>query len=198
LNEQELWKRQTWDTQASYEAFTEYYLVQDTPRTFQQAYRLFKAAKGGQPGGNAPGFWRYWYEGKNKQGEPIPGAVSWDKRAQAWDDYNKQLAFEQETKLRLAKRKQRRAMLDRGFYNITKMLDKLDPEQFSPKNLDTPELIKAASALTNSLRIISDQLRAEYDDTPAQNINLAGSLTTKHAPVVKVYIPDNGRNDRGN
>lgn len=193
----ELWKRQEWDTPASYSAFAGYYLTQDPPRSVDQAYRLQKGYSQGTQK-RATGCWRNWSQGKTANGQPISGAISWEKRANAWDDFQKQLAFEQETKLRLAKRRQRRALLDKGMYNIMKMVEKLDPDQFNPKALESPDLVKAAASLTSALKTISDQMRAEYDDQPTQNVQHSGQITTKTAPVVKVYLPDNGRNDRGN
>lgn len=169
----ELWKRQAWDTSASYRAFADFYLPQDAPRSINQAFRLCKgypkdAAKA------APGVWRNWAQGKDPKGRSIPGAISWEKRAQAWDDYQKELAFEQETKERLAKRKQRRGMLNKSFYNITAMLDKFDPKQFNPASLSQDELVKAMGQLTNAARIMADQLRIEYDDTPATKVQHSG------------------------
>lgn len=169
----ELWKRQEWDTSTSYKAFADYYLSQEPPRSVDQAYRLQKGYTQGTQK-RATGTWRNWSQGKTANGAPIPGAVSWEKRASAWDDHQQALALEQETKARLAKRKQRRAMLDRTFYNVTTMLGKLDPAQFNPASLNQDELVKATAQLTNAARVISDQLRIEYDDTPAQKIQHSG------------------------
>jgi len=84
-----LWERQPWDTSASWDRFVTYYLAQAAPRSVDEAYRRYRLQKDGIPvtSKRAPGVWRTWSRGQDSQGNPIPGAVSWDARAKAYDEY---------------------------------------------------------------------------------------------------------------
>lgn len=81
-------QRQDYDTAASYHAFITYYLSQPPPRTLVEAYRLYRKQKDGTKAVNikqAPGSWNYWSGGQDKHGQKIEGALTWEKRAAAYD-----------------------------------------------------------------------------------------------------------------
>lgn len=82
------WERQPYDTQTSW-AYFQLYLEQDAPRSINEAYRLHRARRGLKVARNqgAPGSWRNLGAGKNVRGVALPGAISWERRAAAWDDH---------------------------------------------------------------------------------------------------------------
>ncbi len=79
------WERQPWDTSASFQAFR-VYLEQEAPRSVVEAYRQ-KTGKEKAKVSQAPGGWNNWAGGKDYKGDPIPDALPWAKRAEAWDDH---------------------------------------------------------------------------------------------------------------
>jgi len=87
--ERPFWERQPWDTQASFERFHRFYLAQESPRSLNEAYRRYRSETGQKParGIEAPGSWRQWFRGQNSGGKRIPGALTWEERADAYDDH---------------------------------------------------------------------------------------------------------------
>src|SRR3712207_5841253 len=128
--DQKLWERRPWDTEASYRAFADFYLVQEPERSLDAAYRAYRQHKGdsGDTAQRAPGTWRNWFAGKDSKGEYIPMACGWAKRAQAWDDYQNSLALEEDSREQLRRRKERRAVIDDSLSLLIKVISKLDIE----------------------------------------------------------------------
>jgi len=83
------WEMQPWDTPRSFRAFREFYLAQDPPRSVSEAYRRSRFKRGIVDPKNKPasGRWQYWARGQDNNGKPIPGALSWEERAVAWDKH---------------------------------------------------------------------------------------------------------------
>lgn len=82
-----IWEKQPYDTSASFDAFHRYYLSQDPPRSVEKAYRLAYADKHGLSPKEvqkkqASGTWKKWAWPKGK-----PEALTWQQRAQAFDDH---------------------------------------------------------------------------------------------------------------
>lgn len=83
------WEMQPWDTPGSFRAFREFYIAQDTPRSVSEAYRRSRLKRGiiDTHRKNAPGRWRSWSRGWDAEGKSIPGALTWEERADAWDKH---------------------------------------------------------------------------------------------------------------
>lgn len=120
MDSQPLWERQDWDTPSSFNYFHEYYLSQPAPRTLNEAYRRYwRTTKGQETDKNAPGSWRYWFRAEDKHGKAIEGALTWEERALAWDDYQAKL-----DRARWMRRKRR--LEEREWALAQKMLDKAE------------------------------------------------------------------------
>jgi len=103
------WKRQKDETNASYHAFTEYYLSQDPPRTLVQAYKTYRLAKGVKTVIPPPnGTWQRWYRSNH-----------WNNRAIDYDDH----LFELEQKLFVVEKRKIKKRLTKV---STEMLRKLE------------------------------------------------------------------------
>lgn len=79
-NQNPPWERQPWDSKASYEAFLVYLEMGSVP----EAYRK---KTGKSTAKQAPGSWNNWAAAKNYNGEPIPGALTWAQRVEAWENH---------------------------------------------------------------------------------------------------------------
>ncbi|MDI6769751.1 MAG: hypothetical protein QMD04_08750 [Anaerolineales bacterium] len=88
------WEMQPWDTPGSFRAFREFYLAQEPPRSVNEAYRRARLKRGILETRSkvAPGRWQYWSRGQDNDGKPIPGALSWQDRANAWDKHLAEIA----------------------------------------------------------------------------------------------------------
>ena len=96
------WERQPYDTPASWVYF-QIYLELDPPRSINEAYRIYRARKGKKTARNqgAPGHWRELAAGKDWNGQPIDGALTWADRAAAWEDHLAALERQKWVKRRL-------------------------------------------------------------------------------------------------
>lgn len=85
----QLWERQEWDTQVGFKYFHTYYLSQVGRRSLNKAYRDNRTEIGQKPDRDleAPSAWRNWFQARNYSGKKIKRAVTWTKRAEAFDDY---------------------------------------------------------------------------------------------------------------
>ena len=179
-----LWERQTWDTNASYKAFKDYYLAAEGPGRLINAYRAYRREMRRERGANearrkkitaVPGSWSNWSRAKDRNGDSIPGAVTWEQRAAAFDKHlvAKELAQLAERK---AKNKEARLRLAEGAMGqLTFVWSQMD---FRPKvgpdgQLVVPELPPFKDAV-RALDVILNQLRIEYDDVPQQRVELTG------------------------
>jgi hypothetical protein len=109
-----LWERQSWDTEASWDRFHRFYLVQDAPRSLNEAYRRYRSEQGQDKvsENEAPGTWRKWFRGQDSTGKVIPGATTWEERAQAWDNHQAELDRQRWEERRQAVREQDWALGD--------------------------------------------------------------------------------------
>jgi hypothetical protein len=85
----ELWKRQPWDSTASFAAFQRWLLQERRPRSLDAAYRAHVGRQSDADSTKirASATWRRWYQARDKNNQPIPGAKTWEERARAYDDY---------------------------------------------------------------------------------------------------------------
>lgn len=83
---QEIWYRQPYETDAAFNAFHEFYLVQHHPRSVDEAYRQYKGYTKDKQKRAVLSF-RRWSQGVHKDGSPIAGGLSWEERAHAYDDH---------------------------------------------------------------------------------------------------------------
>ena len=83
------WERQTWESVGAYNRFLDYYLsLPSSERSLRTAYNNYRRDRGMAPARSGPpGAWQRWSSAHDKYGAPIPGAMSWDERAKAWDFY---------------------------------------------------------------------------------------------------------------
>lgn len=157
----ELWERQPWDTTTSFSRFQRFYLQQEPPRSLDKAWRAFASQKRGVPAtkitSRAGRHWRGWYEAKDAYGEPIPGAIGWRQRADAYEQHlaeQRQDKYEQE---RLQRMDEMRALSTAAFGKLVQAWRKYDPTE------DTIKLTELAQAF----RVITQELRTAYDLEPA-------------------------------
>ena len=81
------WEKQTWETSVSFHAFVTYYINQSPPRSSRAAYARYQQDNGkkAKSSGGTPGYWNRWVQGRDVNGVKIPGALSWQERAGAYD-----------------------------------------------------------------------------------------------------------------
>jgi hypothetical protein len=97
VSDSPLWERQPWDSAASFAAFQTWLLQTDRPRSLDAAYRavVLQESYIGPTQTRASKGWRRWYQARQRSGEPIPNAKTWEERAQAWDSYQAEIARKQ-------------------------------------------------------------------------------------------------------
>jgi len=88
-----IWEKQEYESKTSFAHFQKYYLLQPTPRSLTRAYRKFQEEKGKMHPNRIKklypsGSWNNWANGKDNQGNKIPGSKTWEERA---DEYDKNL-----------------------------------------------------------------------------------------------------------
>lgn len=85
------WDRQPYDTDGSYRAFHDHYLLQTGRRSVNLAWRTYQAdvlkKNADKITKTAREYFSYWSRGLNRNGEPLEGAATWAKRAQSLDDF---------------------------------------------------------------------------------------------------------------
>lgn len=90
---EEIWKKQSWETDTSYEYFEKFYLMQAPPRSVTRGYHRYLVDKRGwdeekASTRNAPGNWQKWSQGKRNNGEMAsPDAKTWKERAEEYDKH---------------------------------------------------------------------------------------------------------------
>lgn len=176
-NGRSLWERQPWDTNASYTAFKDFYLPAEEPGRLIKAYRSYRRQKGAkQASKKVPGSWSAWSRGRHPtSGEPIPGAVTWAERAAAFDAHVAQEELKQLAAAKARNKQQRMRVLEGALAQLTLVWSQLD---FRPKvgpdgRLVIPELPSFRDA-ANATKTILTELRNEYDDIPAQQVEVSG------------------------
>jgi hypothetical protein len=85
----ELWKRQPWDSAASFAAFRRWLLQDKRPRSLDAAYRAHvgRESDADPTKIRASATWRRWFQARDQTNQPLPGAKTWEARAQAYDDH---------------------------------------------------------------------------------------------------------------
>lgn len=168
-----LWERQPWDTNASYQAFKEYYLPAEEPGRLINAYRQYRREKGAKRASeNVPGNWSRWSRGCHPTtGERLPGAVTWAERAAAFDAHVAEQELKQLAAEKARNKKQRLRVLEGALAQLTLVWSQLD---FRPKldangRVSQPELPPFRDAI-GALRVVMGELRTEYDDIPALKV----------------------------
>lgn len=149
-----LWSRQPWDTDRSFLAFN-IYLNLFTGRSVDRAYRAYKDLQNEQSGKppkpatnenksntkavRASKNFRYWSQGKTSKGERIEGAVKWQARAEAYDDYlakEAQLAQEENTRQRIKQATENQHLLyDAVFAQTVKAVKSYTPDEVTLNEL---------------------------------------------------------------
>lgn len=134
-----LWERQPWDTPTSYARFREFYLYQKPPRSLNSAYQAYRAKKTGAQGVAkglvANGTWQNWYRGNDSSGQPIPGAVGWQRRAHAWDDYKRDEALKAEIREAEEMRRDVKTLLRGAFLKLARSINNLNTDNLTPNQL---------------------------------------------------------------
>lgn len=176
-NGRSLWERQPWDTNASYTAFKDFYLPAEEPGRLINAYRTHRRQTGTKQVPNrVPGNWSAWSRGRHPTtGEPIPGAVTWAERAAAFDAHVAQEELKQLAAAKARNKQQRMRVLEGALAQLTLVWSQLDyrPKLTPDGRLATPELPSFRDA-TAATKTILTELRNEYDDVPAQQVEVSG------------------------
>jgi hypothetical protein len=86
MTDRQPWERQGWETATAFDRFQRYYLVQDPPRSVDEAYRrwwyeTYPGRTGDVPNKRRPKAWQQWAWPKGDD------TKSWEERAQALDDH---------------------------------------------------------------------------------------------------------------
>lgn len=125
----ELWEKQPWETSGSFARFAAYYLAQTPPRSGLEAYRRYMREERGREwsGKSLPGRWEIWFQAWDRNRQPIPGAVGWRERADAFDAHQHRLAHERRQQ-ELANRMRAydeaaMRVVERGIKVVERMLD---------------------------------------------------------------------------
>ncbi|MBP6472367.1 MAG: hypothetical protein KBE23_06605 [Chloroflexi bacterium] len=172
-----LWERQPWDTNASYKAFKEFYLPAEEPGRLANAYREYRRQTGGkQAATKVPGNWSAWSRGRHPtSGDPIPGAATWPERAAAFDAHVAQEELKALAAAKARNKQQRMRVLEGALAQLTLVWSQLDyrPKLGPDGRLSQPELPSFRDA-TAGMKTILTELRTEYDDVPAQQVQVSG------------------------
>ncbi|MBK7916487.1 MAG: hypothetical protein IPJ94_09535 [Chloroflexi bacterium] len=172
-----LWERQPWDTNASYKAFKEFYLPAEEPGRLINAYREYRRQMGvKQAPSKVPGTWSAWSRGRHPtSGEPIPGAATWAERAAAFDAHVAQEELKALAAAKARNKQQRMRVLEGALAQLTLVWSQLDyrPKLGPDGRLVVPELPSFRDA-TAAVKTILTELRTEYDDVPAQQVQVSG------------------------
>ena len=176
-NGRSLWERQPWDTNASYTAFKDFYLPAEEPGRLINAYRAHRRQTGTKQVPNRiPGNWSAWSRGRHPTtGEAITGAITWAERAAAFDAHVAQEELKQLAAAKARNKQQRMRVLEGALAQLTLVWSQLDyrPKLTPDGRLATPELPSFRDA-TAATKTILTELRNEYDDVPAQQVELSG------------------------
>jgi len=87
------WERQAWESAADFRSFR-FYFDQEPPRSVDEAFRRWRLQRGYKEATyfRAPGLWRRRSLGQDRNGNRIPGSLTWRERADAWDAHLTELA----------------------------------------------------------------------------------------------------------
>jgi hypothetical protein len=172
-----LWERQPWDTNASYQAFKDYYLPAEEPGRLLKAYQEYRRQKGAKGAADSvPGNWSRWSRGRHPtSGEPLPDAASWAERAAAFDAHVAQQELKALAAAKARNKQQRMRVLEGALAQLTLVWSQLDyrPKLGPDGRIAMPELPSFRDA-TAATRTILTELRTEYDDVPVQQVQVSG------------------------
>lgn len=102
----------------------------------------------------------------------------WQERVDRHDGLEREAGREALRAAAIEDKKKRIASLERYRDHVLDAMSHLDPDDARHKDV------------TAALRMVTGELRAEYDDEPAHRHEVSGSISE-----VRIYIPDNGRGD---
>ena len=192
MEDKTLWERQPWENQTSWALF-QHYLNLEAPRTLTRAYALYRAARGLKEAAkkDVPGSYRNLAQGKRGNGDEIPGSVTFEVRAMAFDDHVAALEREKWIKRKLALRESEweagSALIERAkqmlMFPVVKTVSEDGQTIIFPagwKFSDIPGILAAGSKIARlSADMVTDKvaldwraeaLRAGIDPTELENI----------------------------
>lgn len=131
-----IWERQPYETKTGFDRFFFHFLTQKPPRTIVAAYRSYIESKQGKTAASkvkkASGQWLSWAYARDKNGDPIPGAFTWQKRGEAWDAYKRELIRAAELDEAVKIQKKGREILDEALTKIQKMVQGMPIKDIPP------------------------------------------------------------------
>lgn len=155
--ESDLWDRQPFDSEKSYDMFLMYYFPQEPPRSVNEAYRRANPGRGGDV---APGNWRRWADGKDTKGrrkqvriyaedgtEFVIDAPTWHDRATAHDR-------EQERRAREKFEKEKEEIRQAAIQAATSGIKKVEQwwHNYTPGPNESP------LSMARTLRLFNDEM----------------------------------------
>lgn len=195
-----LWERQPWDTNASYQAFKDYYLPENEPGRLIKAYRQYwqetgreKGTKGARKNSTVhvdsreptavPGRWSAWSRGCDSNGKPIPNAYTWAQRAAAFDAHIAHLELQKLAKAKAKSKEARLRTIEGAFSQATIAISQYDlrPKIGPDGKLTVPELPPFRDII-NAIDKLANNLRIEYNDLPQQRMEISGKDGTPLVP----------------
>jgi len=170
----ELWQRQrnedsTLEPNLWYDRFTQFRLMGPT-RSLLGCVNQERVKKGQKQSNYIPGSWR---DASKKW--------NWHKRAEVWDEAQREREQEEYEEERLEWRKRRRRLLQGFFAKLAQALDHFEPERVT------------LGQLTQAVKTVMEELRAEFDDLPTEkkDIDLKSGGQALSIREVVVEIPGN-------
>lgn len=127
-----------------YSRFTAYRLM-DSGRSLLGCVNQEREQKGTKRQNTVPGAWSRAFE-----------QWRWRERAEAWDEAEREREQQEYETERLEWRKRRRRLLQGFFGKLAQALDQFDPGRAT------------LSQLTQAVKTVMDELRAEFDDLPTE------------------------------
>jgi len=165
-----LWQRQSYETDAAFNAFHEYYLVQFHPRSVDEAWRGYRGLSKGDKKRPALSF-RCWSQGVNKDGAPIEGALSWQERARAYDDHLAELRLREFEARHMGPEEALALLSDQARGNLADFADvqifadlKNHPKAYLLKTLNTDTFEDSKGRIHHKMRIEPHDAQAALRD----------------------------------
>ena len=199
-----LWERQEWDTQTSFNYFHTYYLSQMGGRSLNKAYRDYRLHIGDKPDMKtvAPSAWRNWFKAMNYSGKKIKGAATWEKRAEAFDDYCAENNIDQWVKRKEAVRQDDWQLGEDMRRLATAILAEgpeflIERERFVKGKSGKPDTLIVTIALDVNAAVKAGKLGSDLQRLAAEMATDRHEGEFDISQHVIITIPDNKRGDRG-